>query len=95
MAKQKVYNPMQKRGQLETTALIIGVVIILSSLVAGGIYSEKIISANRYVGDKSTYLVYDMSNCDISQILKENKVPFDSLDEALKEGYYEAPCNKK
>lgn len=101
--KKKVLNrdihinkyPMKKRGQLETTAVVIGVVLLISSLVAGGIYSEKIISVNRYVGDKESNLVYDMSNCDVSHILKENKVPFSSLDASLKEGYYEASCNKK
>lgn len=86
---------MQKRGQLETTAVVIGVVLLLSSLVAGGIYSEKIISANRYVGDKESKLVYDMSRCDVSNIPKENKVSFENLNDAFAGGYYEAPCNKR
>jgi len=84
---------MNKRGQLETLAVVVGVVVLLTSVVAGGIYSEKIISNNRYVGDKDSNLVYDLSKCDISNVLKSNRVPFTSIDEALKDGYYEAPCN--
>lgn len=93
MKKSTIFQTMKKRGQLETLAVVVGVVVLLTSIVAGGIYSEKIISNNRYIGDKDSNLVYDLSKCDISNILKSNRVPFSSIDEALRDGYYEAPCN--
>lgn len=91
MAKTRVYNTMQKRGQVGE---IIGAIILIGVLVLGGVGSYKIISENRYVGDPNTKIVYDLKFCDIKNVLDEKPLSFSNLEEAYKAGYKDAECNR-
>ena len=84
---------MKKRGSAE----IIGVAILVTMLLFGSIGSYKILSENRYVGDSSAKLIYDLSKCDISDIQKEHLINFhdqEEVEEVLGDGYQFAECSK-
>ncbi len=84
---------MNKRGSAE----IIGIIILASMLILGGLGSYKIISENRYVGDSFTKLIYDLSKCDISNIPKENQINFNNqkdIEGAIKNDYKLAECTR-
>ncbi|MFH1848788.1 MAG: hypothetical protein ABH879_01225 [archaeon] len=80
-----------KKGRAE----IIGGFILLGLVIVGGFSSYKIISENRYVGDRINYLYYDLKNCDAKEIPADNRINFKSMDEAHKNGYLPATCSKK
>lgn len=79
---------MRKKG----TAELIGAGIILFIMLVGGVASYTILAENRYVGDKTTLKVFDLTTCDISPIEKVNRVSFDSVEEAKRNGYTLATC---
>ncbi len=81
-------KPMDKSG----TAELVGIILALGMVILGGITSYKILSENRYVGDKTTLLVYDLSKCDISHIPRENITSFNDLEGA--KAYALAECSK-
>ena len=80
---------MKKRGQCE----IIGVLVLLGLVIVGGIGSYKVISENRYVGDKTIMQYYDLKKCDISNIPKENLVNLKNINEAKEYEYVPASCS--
>ena len=80
---------MKKRGQGE----IIGVLVLLGLVIVGGIGSYKVISENRYVGDKTIMQYYDLKKCDISNIPKENLVNLKNINEAKEYEYVPASCS--
>lgn len=90
MKNNTIYNLMNKRGQAD---VILGAVVLIGIILFGGAVSYKIISENRYVGDKSTLLYYDLKECDIKGIPRENLINFKSSEEAEKNGYNPAECN--
>lgn len=83
------FNNMKKRGQGE----IVGVLVLLGLVIVGGIGTYKLISENRYVGDKTTMQYYDLKKCDIKDIPKENLINLNNLDEAREYGYMPASCS--
>ena len=80
---------MNKRGQLE----IVGAIVIIGIIIFSGVAGHKIISENRYVGDITTNLYYDLKKCDIVVIPKENIVNFKDLGEAKTNGFNPAKCS--
>ncbi len=90
MARLKNIYMIKKRGQGE----VVGAVLLLGLLIVGGIGAHKIISENRYVGDTSTKLYYDLKKCDIENLDKVNLISFKTLNEAEKDGFMPAKCSK-
>lgn len=82
---------MKKRGQAE----VVGALILLGIVLVGGFASYKIVSENRYVGDLNSKIYYDLKTCQVESIPRENLINFNSLGEAIKNGYVPAPCSKK
>ncbi len=80
---------MPKKGIAE----LIGSIVILGVLIIGSIASYTVISENRYVGDKITFKVYDLKECNIDFISKENRISFDDLTEAKENGYSLKQCD--
>lgn len=76
----------------KSMAELIGSIVILGVLVIGSIASYTIISENRYVGDKTTLKVYDLKECNIDFISKENRISFSDLMEAEENGYSLEQC---
>jgi len=89
MSKFITSNQMKKRSQGE----ILGALVLLSLVIVGGIGGYKIISENRYVGDKTTMQYYDLKKCDISSIPKENIVNLNDINEAKEYEYVPASCS--
>ena len=83
---------MNKRGQIEIT---IGGIILVGLVISSLFASYNLISENRYIGDRSTNLYYDLKNCDTSNINSENIINFQSLEEARKNGFKPAECTNK
>ena len=79
---------MQKKGVAE----ILGSLVILVILFIGTLASYTVISENRYVGDKTTLKVYDLKDCNLDFIDKENRISFSSLMEAKENGYNLGEC---
>jgi hypothetical protein len=93
MTTSKKSNRMNKRGEI--IILTIGAILLISSIVAGGLYSEKIVSKFRYIGDCNIMTVYDSAKCNVNDIKEEYKVNFEDKEIALSKGYKEADCNFK
>lgn len=90
---QKVNYPMKKRGQFEPVSATIGAIFVLGLIILGGVSSYKVLSQNRYVGDNSTGLYFDLSSCVIS--IEQSKLfEFESKQDAETKGYQSAPCNR-
>lgn len=89
MAFSIIKYSMKKRGQAEA----IGAIVLIGILILGGYGSYKIISDNRYVGDKDTKIVYDLKYCNI-KIAKENVVSFTTKEKAYELDFKDAECNK-
>ena len=84
-------NSMNKRGQTE---IVIGSIILVGLVISGIFASYSIFSENRYIGDKSTNLYYDLKECDTSNIDRNNLINFKSLEEAKQNGYEPASCSR-
>ena len=86
---KKQIKVMNKRGDL-----IIGALILVGLVAFGGfVYSaEKIVSENRYVGDMSTNLYYDLKTCETKQIERANIRNFEGEQEAIDNGFRPASC---
>lgn len=84
---------LKKRGFIEPISATVGVIFVLGLIVLGGISSYKILSQNRYVGDNSTNLYFDLSSCVVS-IEQSKLIEFGSKQEAETKGYQSAPCNR-
>lgn len=79
---------MNKKGQSE----IVGIIVLAGLLLISGISSHKILSENRYVGDETTNVYYDLSRC-VIEISPEDLVSFNTQEEAIQNGFTSAPCN--
>ena len=81
---------MGKRGQAD---IVVGGILLIGLIIFSGISGYKVLSENRYVGDKTAFLYYDLSKCDIKDIPKEDIISFNNLEEANKNGYQPAKCS--
>ena len=79
---------MKKKGIAE----LVGSILIIGVLVIGYITSYTVISENRYVGDKTTFKVYDLKSCNIDLVSKESRISFNNLKEAEESGYSLNKC---
>jgi len=80
---------MYKKGSLEFGFGVLTLVFMIGATIYGSITMAE---QNRFVGDKSTKLVYDDKKCKVDAIVEsKNQVNFKSLDEAYRSGYINAP----
>ncbi len=84
---------MDKKGQLETVALVSGVIAFIIILVGTGIGHYQITSEQRFIGDNSTGLYYDLAKCSLEGLKKENIVNFKNVKEVEENGYKPAKCS--
>ncbi len=73
--------------------MVVGIVLLVGLIVAGGIGTTKIISENRHVGDANTKVVYDLKFCEIKDT-SVKLVSFSTIGDAYKAGYKDAACNR-
>ena len=73
--------------------IILSGILLVTSLIVGGIYSEGIISKYQYVGDANSSIVYDSAKCSLEDIKVENRIFFNNKEEALSKGFHDAVCN--
>ncbi len=71
----------------------LGIFFLIGVLIVGGISAHQIISENRFIGDKTTLLYYDLKTCDGKEISRENILDFKTLEEAKENGYQPAKCS--
>lgn len=81
---------MKKRGQIVEG---IGVIVFIGLIIIGSISTSKVLSENRYVGDKSSNNYYDLSSCVVT-IHQENLITFTNKQEAESRGFQSAGCNR-
>lgn len=83
---------MNKKG----IEIVTGTLILVGLIVFGGLIysSEKVISENRFVGDINTNLYYDLKECSINHVEKNNLRNFKSEKEALENGFQPASCSR-
>ncbi len=82
-ANWKVSHPMNKRGQIEISALII---ILVATVGVIGVLSQ---SKHIYVGDAKNKQVFDYYLCPekVNKIPQQNQIIFDNLDKAKEQKY--------
>lgn len=84
---------MDKKCQIETIALIGGVLAVIVILVGTGIGHYQITSEQRFIGDNQNKLYYDLAKCDLEGLKKENIVNFKNVREVEENGYKPAKCS--
>ena len=95
---RSVLKVMNKRGAIEVAFVVVAAVIIASSAIFGSyvvgknkIGAEIHLSEDKYVGDMKTKQAYDYK-C-LSYIPQDNRIIFNNLEMAKKEGYnYNPDC---
>ena len=84
---------MKKRGQAE----IIGLLVLCAMVAISGFTIVTEVGSNRYVGDTTTKIVYDLLYCDV-HIESQNKINFESttqFEHYISDlNYTNAPCNR-
>ncbi len=82
---------MNKRGQVE---IFLGIVFIISLITIGTFSTKEVLTENRYVGDSSKNISYDLSSCRVN-IEEYNLVKFSNQEEAISRGYKIVRCYVK
>lgn len=82
------YGYMNKKGQVE---IVIGIVFIVGLITVGAFSSREVLTENRYIGDSSKNLSYDLSSCRVN-IEEGNFVKFNNREEAISRGYTVVNC---
>ncbi len=81
---------MNKKAQVVET---IGALVIIIGSIVGGIEITKEVSQPDYVGDKSTYDLYEFCcTSRIQNISIENRIPFMTLNQAKEKGFTLREC---
>ncbi len=84
---------MDKKGQIEAITLVGGVIAFIVILVGAGIGHYQITSEQRFIGDSSTKLYYDLAKCDLDKLEKEDTISFKNIKEVEENGYKPAECS--
>ena len=84
---------MNRRGQIEVAlaTFVVGIIVFTGFFIT----TQKILTENRYVGDKTNFTYYDLKTCETKNLAKENVLSFNSKEDALKNGFQPAPCVKE